>query len=196
MVIGLEDTSRANMMPMPMPTTPHPQVRDMLTPHPEEDKKGVVAPPPRREMQPQEPAVTFTLEEIKSLERVDMVTEFKCIEGWSTIVHWTGARFADFVARYPPKQIDGKMPEYVGIETPDGGYYVGLDMESALHPQTLLCYEMNGAALAPEHGAPLRLVIPVKYGIKNIKRIGTIRFTNERPEDFWAKVGYDWYAGH
>src|SRR5207253_1641188 len=67
---------------------------------------------------------------------------------------------------------------YVSMETPDGGYYVGLDMASALHPQTLLCYEMNGEPLTLEHGAPLRLVIPVKYGIKNIKRIGSIEFTD------------------
>ena len=54
-------------------------------------------------------------------------------------------------------------------------------MASALHPQTLLCYEMDGRPLTPEHGAPLRLVIPVKYGIKNLKQIGTIRFTDFGP---------------
>ncbi len=96
------------------------------------------------------------------------------------------------IANYPP-QHDSK---FVGIETPDRAYYVGLDIESALHPQTLLAYEMNGAPLAALHGAPLRLAIPVKYGIKNIKRIGTIRYTNVRPADFWAERGYDWYAGH
>ena len=85
---------------------------------------------------------------------------------------------------------------YVMLSTPDGAYYVGLDIESALHPQTLLCYEMNGQPLTRGHGAPLRLAIPVKYGIKNIKRIGTIRFTDERPADYWAERGYDWYAGH
>jgi hypothetical protein len=73
---------------------------------------------------------------------------------------------------------------------------MGIDAESAFHPQTLLCYEMNGMPLAPEHGAPLRLVIPVKYGIKNLKRIGTIHFTDERPADYWAERGYDWYVGH
>ena len=66
---------------------------------------------------------------------------------------------------------------------------------AAFHPQTLLCYEMNGEPLDTQHGALLRLVIPVKYGIKNIKRIGTIRFTDERPADYWAERGYDWYAG-
>ena len=59
-------------------------------------------------------------------------------------------------------------------------------MESMLHPQTLLCYERNGAPLSQEHGAPLRLVIPVKYGVKNIKRIGTIRYCTQRPADYWA----------
>ncbi len=55
---------------------------------------------------------------------------------------------------------------------------------------------MNGEPLQPEHGAPLRLVIPVKYGIKSIKRIGSIHFTDKRPDDYWAERGYDWYAGH
>ncbi|MGH9827495.1 MAG: molybdopterin-dependent oxidoreductase, partial [Blastocatellia bacterium] len=81
------------------------------------------------------------------------------------------------------------------LEPPEGDYYVGLDMESPLHPQKLLCYEMNGEPLSIKHGAPLRLVIPVKYGIKNIKRIGTIHFSNRRPADYWAEQGYDWYAG-
>ena len=135
--------------------------------------------------------LSLTMADILDLPKVDMVTELRCIEGWSQVVHWAGVRFADFIQRYPPA---GK-PEYVAMETPDRGYYVGLDMASAMHPQTLLCYEMNGQPLTPEHGAPLRLVIPVKYGIKNIKRIGTIRITDQRPADYWAEQGYDWYAG-
>ena len=70
-----------------------------------------------------------------------------------------------------------------------------MDMPSALHPQTLLCYEIGGEPLSIDHGAPLRLVTTVKYGIKSIKRIGTITFTDERPRDFSAERGYDWYAG-
>lgn len=146
-----------------------------------------------------EPALELTLDAIRNLPRAlhtEMVTELKCIEGWSVVVQWAGVRFADFVAHYRSTKNSENLPAYVGIETPDGEYYVGLDIESALHPQTLLCYEMNGQPLTPEHGAPLRLVIPVKYGIKNIKRIGTIRFTDERPKDYWAEQGYDWYAGH
>jgi DMSO/TMAO reductase YedYZ molybdopterin-dependent catalytic subunit len=85
---------------------------------------------------------------------------------------------------------------YAALETPDRDYYFGLDMASALHPQTLLCYEMDGRPLTSQHGAPLRLVIPLKYGIKSLKRIGTIRFTDARPADYWAERGYDWYSGH
>lgn len=149
-------------------------------------------------------AIELTLDDIKKFPRVEMVTELKCIEGWSQVVHWAGTRLADFAGQYKPATRNetlrdvgpNQMVRYVGLETPDGDYYVGLDMASALHPQTLLCYEMNGKPLTLEHGAPLRLVTPLKYGIKNIKRIGTIRFTDTRPADYWAERGYDWYAGH
>lgn len=133
----------------------------------------------------------LTLDDIKRLPRVEMTTELKCIEGWSIIVNWVGARFSDFVAAYQPQ-----FTKYVGIVTPDEGYYVGWDMPSILHPQTLLAYEMNGAPLTMEHGAPLRLVSTVKYGIKQVKRIGRIEFTDARPPDFWAEQGYDWYSAH
>ena len=136
--------------------------------------------------------LALTMDDLRQFPRRTMITEFRCIEGWSTIVQWSGVRFADLIEKFPPAH----LPRYVALETPDRGYYVGLDMESALHPQTLLAFEINGAPLPLPHGAPLRLAIPVKYGIKNIKRIGTIRFTDVRPADFWGERGYDWYAGH
>jgi DMSO/TMAO reductase YedYZ molybdopterin-dependent catalytic subunit len=148
---------------------------------------------------------SFKLDEIRALPRVEMTIELRCIEGWSDVVHWAGAQLADLASvtglaarggRAGGSRDAGSLLDYAAFETPDGDYYVGLDMASALHPQTLLCYEMDGRPLAPEHGAPLRLVIPLKYGIKNLKRIGTIRFTDARPADYWAERGYDWYAGH
>jgi DMSO/TMAO reductase YedYZ molybdopterin-dependent catalytic subunit len=144
----------------------------------------------------------FRLVEIKALPRVEMTTELKCIEGWSTVVQWAGARLADVAAltglatRSGLRDDPGDLLRYAALETPDAAYYVGLDMASALHPQTLLCYEMGGRPLTADHGAPLRLVIPVKYGIKSLKQIGTLRFTDSRPADYWAERGYDWYAGH
>jgi DMSO/TMAO reductase YedYZ molybdopterin-dependent catalytic subunit len=150
--------------------------------------------------------LSLGLAEIKALPRQEMITELKCIEGWSVPVHWGGARLIDLATRYRLGTRSGNAPDpkgkpddlvpYVGFETPDKKYYVGLDVASAFHPQTLLCYEMDSKSLLPAHGGPLRLVIPVKYGIKNIKRIGTITFSDVRPRDYWAERGYDWYAGH
>ena len=139
----------------------------------------------------------LTLDEIKKLPRTEMITEFKCIEGWSTIVHWAGVRFSDFAEQYYAGGL-AALPPYVYLTTPDELYYVGWDTPSIVHPQTLLAYEMNGAPLSPEHGAPLRIASPTKYGIKQIKRIGRIEFTSERPRDFWSEpeYGYDWYSGH
>lgn len=149
--------------------------------------------------------VTLSLADIQKLPHVEIITELFCIEGWSIIQRWKGVRFLDLAEKYPPMTTDGSEPNvkkdhsnlvpYVSLETPDGAYYVGLDMASALHPQTLLCWEMNGHPLTWEHGAPLRLVIPVKYGIKNLKCIGKIAYSDIRPRDYWAEQGYDWYAG-
>ena len=133
----------------------------------------------------------LSLAQIRQLPKTEHITQFKCIEGWSTVVHWGGVRLSDFTRHFAP---GSEKAQYVGLVTPDEEYYVGIDMPSALHPQTLLCYEMNGAPLTDEHGAPLRLVIPVKYGIKNLKRIGSITYTDERPDDYWAERGYDYYA--
>ena len=135
----------------------------------------------------------LTMAEITSaLPRIEETIEFKCIEGWSAVTQFAGARFSDFTARFAA---GSEKAPYVRMATPDGEYYVGLDMPGAMHPQTLLAWEMNGAPLTEEHGAPLRLVIPVKYGVKNIKRIGRIEFAEQRPGDYWAEQGYDWYAG-
>lgn len=135
----------------------------------------------------------ITLQELMALPKTEIVYDFKCVEGWDQIQHWAGVKFSDFIAHF---QLDdyAKM-EYVGMETPDKGYYVGIDMPSAMHPQTLLAYEVNDKPIPLSHGAPLRLIIPVKYGIKNLKRIGTINFSNTRPHDYWAEQGYDYYSG-
>lgn len=127
---------------------------------------------------------------IRELPRYDMVTEFKCVEGWSQIVQWAGARLSDFIEMY------GHDTPFISLMTPDREYYVGLDRASARHSQSLLAYEMNGQPLTLRHGAPLRLVCPLKYGVKSIKRIGAIQFAHHRPADYWAERGYDWYLGH
>jgi hypothetical protein len=144
-----------------------------------------------------QPGVLLTMDDVRALPHVELTNEFKCIEGWSEVVHWGGVRFADLIARYPSVGgPSGGRARYVSLETPNRDYFVGIDMEDAMHPQTLLCYEINNQPLSMEHGAPLRLVIPLKYGIKHLKQIGKISFTNDKPRDYWAEQGYDWYAGH
>ena len=134
-----------------------------------------------------------TLDEIKALPKTEIIFDFKCIEGWSQVTHWGGVRFSDFVEHYG--LTDQSQMLYAGLSTPDNGYYVGIDRKSMMHPQTILCYEMNAAALPMNQGAPLRLIIPVKYGIKHLKRIGTIYFSNQRPRDYWFERGYDYFSG-
>ncbi len=141
------------------------------------------------------PGLLLTMDEIRQLPRVDFATEFKCVEGWSQITRWAGVRLRDFIEAFPPAPVNGRMPRFVYMETPDGDYYCGYDMEAARHPQSTLVTEMNGSPLTPEHGAPLRLHMPIKYGYKQIKRIGLIAYTDTQPDDYWTKLGYDWYAG-
>ena len=148
---------------------------------------------------------TLRLGDLQALPRHDLVTELKCVEGWSEVMHFGGVNFRDFVTRFSLATRSGHAPDpegnpqdlyrYAYLATPDEDYYVGLDMASALHPQTMLCDTMNWQPLTREHGAPLRLYLTVKYGFKSLKRIGLIRFQDQRPGDYWGERGYDWYAG-
>lgn len=135
----------------------------------------------------------ITLREIKALPKTDIIFDFKCIEGWSQVTHWAGVKFSDFVKNYGLDE--QSQMKYTGLHTPDNQYYVGIDNKSIMHPQTILCYEMNGQPLPMNQGAPLRLIIPVKYGVKHLKRIGTIYFSNTRPPDYWFEKGYDYFGG-
>lgn len=137
--------------------------------------------------------LALKIDDIKKLPKTEIIFDFKCIEGWSQVTHWGGVKFSDFVKAYG--LTNESAMQYLGLSTPDEEYYVGIDMPSALHPQTLLCYEMNGKPLPMNQGYPLRLMIPVKYGIKSLKRIGTMYFANERPPDYWAERGYDYFSG-
>jgi DMSO/TMAO reductase YedYZ molybdopterin-dependent catalytic subunit len=138
-------------------------------------------------------ALKLSLEDLKALPKTEIVFDFKCVEGWDQISYWGGVKFSDFINHYNLQE-EAKQ-QYVGMATPDEGYYVGLDMASAMHPQTMLAYEVSGQPLSLSHGSPLRLIIPVKYGIKNLKRIGSISFSVQRPPDYWAEQGYDYFSG-
>lgn len=141
--------------------------------------------------------IEIALADLRELQHLEYVTQFKCIEGWNFFMKWGGVAFASFAAKFKPRD----DAQYVCFETiPDGDddgatYYVSIDMPAAIHPQTMLCMSMNGKPLEAERGGPLRLIIPHKYGVKNIKQIAVIRYTKEMPHDYWAEQGYDEYAG-
>lgn len=142
------------------------------------------------------PGIVLSMADIQALPFTEQITQFKCIEGWSQITSFAGVRFSDFLKAYPPAHNpDGRPPRYVFMETADGMFSSAFDLASMLHPQTLLCYQMNGKPLSPGHGAPLRLATPFKYGYKQIKQIASLTYTDKRPHDFWSERGYDWYAG-
>jgi DMSO/TMAO reductase YedYZ molybdopterin-dependent catalytic subunit len=139
---------------------------------------------------PKSPRFTLTMQDIRALPVTKISTEFKCIEGWSEEMSFAGVKFSDLILAYKLKP-----HAYVGLATGNGEYYVSIDWESMMHGQTLLAFSMNDRPLKIENGAPLRLLIPVKYGIKNLKRVGKIFLSDKRPPDYWAERGYDWYAG-
>lgn len=137
-----------------------------------------------------EPLAELSLDDVRAMPFTETIFEFKCIEGWSQVTAFGGVRFSDFLAAVAPGQA-GRP--YVAMNTPSGEYPVAMDMQALMHPQTLLSWEMQREPLTVGHGAPLRLSTPLKYGIKNIRRIGSMDFTDAEPEDFWGSRTYsDW----
>ncbi len=129
----------------------------------------------------------------------EQITRLVCVEGWSAIAWWAGLRFGDLLSAYPPVS----QAKWVRLESsvnlgpwgnPDP-YFVSLDLLTARHPQTLLATHLNGKPLTVEHGAPLRLLVPMKLGLKNIKAITRISYAKDEPADYWAKRGYSRYDG-
>ena len=136
---------------------------------------------------------------LASFRLQEQITRLVCVEGWSAIAWWTGLRFDDLLRAYPPVS----QAKWARIESsvnlgpwgnPDP-YFVSLDLETARHPQTLLATHLNGKPLTAEHGVPLRLVVPVKLGLKNIKAITRITYLKDEPPDYWGKRGYSRYDG-
>lgn len=145
---------------------------------------------------PPAPGLLLTMDDLRALPFTEYATEFKCIEGWSDIMHFGGVRFRDFMEAFPPERgPGGALPKYVAMTTADGSYFSAFEIAAMVHPQTLLCYHMGGKDLLPAHGAPLRLSMPLKYGYKQIKQIARITYTNQRPYEYWERFGYDWHGG-
>src|SRR5436309_1781077 len=127
----------------------------------------------------------------------EQVTRLVCVEGWSTIAWWGGIRFADFLGAFPPAPGArwAALRSSVGLDTagrPES-YYVSIDLETARHPQTLLATHQDGRPLTLAHGAPLRLLVPMKLGLKNIKAVTDIAYSASEPPDYWNEQGYSKY---
>jgi DMSO/TMAO reductase YedYZ molybdopterin-dependent catalytic subunit len=114
-----------------------------------------------------------------------------CVEGWTAVATRTGVRLAD-IAR-----LAGVQPEarYVDFESFDNDYHESWDIESAMHPQTLVVYAQDGHYLNAAWGAPARLYSPVKLGYKNTKYLTRIMFLPTRNGGYWSDRGYEWYGG-
>ena len=148
----------------------------------------------------------LSLADLRALPSRTQITRHDCVEGWSCIGQWTGARLAAVLEKA------GVAPaaRYVVFRCADsleatldgsGVYYESIDLADARHPQTILAYEMNGKPLPVAHGAPLRLRVERQLGYKQAKYIMRIELVESFAQigrgrgSYWADRGYEWYAG-
>jgi sulfoxide reductase catalytic subunit YedY len=140
----------------------------------------------------------------------ERVYRHRCVEGWSIVVPWIGFPLGDLLKRFEPTG-DAKFVEFVTVKRPDEmpgqrgalaalmpwPYNEGLRIDEAMHPLAIAAVGLYGEELPNQNGAPLRLVVPWKYGFKSIKSIVTIRFRDTQPRTTWMKEGpmyYGFYA--
>lgn len=133
----------------------------------------------------------YRLTDVQALPRHRQNTRHVCVEGWDVIGRFGGARLSDFLNLIGADT----TARYVYVECADD-YYESIDMATALHPQTLLCYEMYDQPLTREHGAPLRLNIPTKIGYKQAKYLTDLSVTNVlQKRGYWEDQGYSDFYG-
>ena len=138
-----------------------------------------------------EKAGEYKLSTVQALPRVRQNTRHICVEGWDVIGRFGGTRLSDFF-----KLVGADTTaRFITVKCADD-YYESLDMATALHPQTLLCYEMYDQPLTRAHGAPLRLQIPTKVGYKQAKYLMELKVTNVLDKvGYWEDQGYSWFYG-
>jgi methionine sulfoxide reductase catalytic subunit len=141
---------------------------------------------------------------IKMAAPEERIYRHRCVEGWSIVVPWVGfslselikraeplgkAKFVEFTTLHDPKQMPGQR-----VPVLRWPYVEGLRMDEAMHPLALLCFGMYGEVLPNQDGAPLRIVIPWKYGFKSAKSIVRVRFTGEQPMNSWQLAAANEYG--
>ncbi len=150
----------------------------------------------------------YTLEDILAPHTLeDRIYRFRCVEAWSMVVPWLGFPLAALIKRFQPKST-ARFVEFTTLEdsnqlpgqrsnTLDWPYVEGLRLDEAMHPLTLLAVGVYGRSLPDQNGAPIRLIVPWKYGFKSIKSIVRIRFTEKAPVTTWLAMApseYGFYA--
>ncbi len=135
--------------------------------------------------------VQLSLDDLRKLPFRSQRVDHFCVEGWNAVAVWQGARLSDIARAVGVKPDAG----YVDFQSFDDGYHESWDIESAMHPQTLIAYAMDGHQLGMAHGAPARVHSPVKLGYKNTKYLTKIVFLPERNGGYWSDQGYEWYGG-
>ena len=139
---------------------------------------------------------------IKAMPARTQITRHDCVEGWSAIAKWKGVALGEIIQRVRP-QAEVKYVVFHCWDTDSEGnaYYESIDLRDALHPQTILAYEMNDKPLPVAHGAPLRLRVETQLGYKMAKYIQRVEFVasvaqiGQGKGGYWADQGYEWYAG-
>ncbi|UCD92540.1 MAG: sulfite oxidase-like oxidoreductase [Methanobacteriota archaeon] len=133
-----------------------------------------------------ENSVTMNWKEFNDLPSVKVTSDFHCVTGWSRLDNeWEGVRFSEIVKLANPKA-DAHFVTVIAEE----GYTTSLPLEDMMDDEVLLAFGFEGEALQPEHGGPLRLVIPKKYAYKSAKWVRKVVFTEEKELGFWEKRGY------
>ncbi len=133
---------------------------------------------------------SWTVEQLHAMPQVSQVTRHVCVEGWSMIGKWNGTPLREFLLRVGADT----TARYVGFECADG-YYEGLDMPTAMHPQTLMAFGLSDQVLPAKYGFPFKIRVPTKLGFKNPKYVTTLFVTNQEPRGFWTDRGYNWFSG-
>jgi sulfoxide reductase catalytic subunit YedY len=141
---------------------------------------------------------------IKLSAQEERIYRLRCVEGWSMVIPWVGYSLADLIRKVEPlgnakyvefiTQADPKTMPFVGSRVLDWPYVEALRMDEAMNPLTLLTFGMYGEVLPNQSGAPVRLVVPWKYGFKSGKSIVKIRFTDKEPRTAWNKAAANEYG--
>lgn len=132
----------------------------------------------------------WTVQQLLALPRHVQRTRHVCVEGWSYVGQWSGFPLGDFL-----RQVGADTrAAYVGFECADG-YYEGIDMATALHPQTIMAVTAGDDVLPAKFGFPLKIRIPTKLGFKNPKWVTALWVTDTQPRGFWTDRGYNWFSG-